>query len=153
MGVPSRSQSSRWHSSPGHWDIQAPSTHQGMDHEKDTFSKIGTKHASLACDSQKFLDDFAESNQLTEEVVQKAEYIVHVWAGAKSKPESRPFDQDRFECHIRVRTTKQMEPHTTPSKHTHTSSVILGHIQKSFVVVPSWWHPLDFRSNKQWLHD
>ena len=31
----------------------------------DTLRKIGTKHASLSCDPQRFLDNFAESNKLT----------------------------------------------------------------------------------------
>ena len=96
----------------------------------DSLRKIGTKHASLSCEPQKFLADFAESNQLTEEVVQKAEeYLVHVWAGAKSKPESRTFDQLRVECHIRATTPKPLE--ALPP----TSSVIRGHIQRAFFVV------------------
>ena len=55
----------------------------------DAISKIGTKHASLSCDPHRYLSDFAESHTLSEEVAQKTkEYLVRVWAGAKSRPES-----------------------------------------------------------------
>ncbi len=69
----------------------------------DTLSKVGTKHAALSCEPEKFLTDFAESDQLTLEVVQKTEaYLVRVWAGAKSKPESRTFNNLRVELHIKA---------------------------------------------------
>ncbi len=46
----------------------------------DTLSKIGTKHASLSCEPYRFQADFAESDQLSEEIAQKAvKYLVHVW--------------------------------------------------------------------------
>ena len=82
----------------------------------DALGKIGTKHGSLS-------SDYAETSQLTEEVQKKAEeYLVHVWAGAKSKPESRTFDQLRKEYHIRAATPKPLQ--SLPP----TSSVIHGHI-------------------------
>jgi len=41
-----------------------------------------SESASPSCDTQTFLADFAESNQLTEEVMQKAkEYLGHVRTG------------------------------------------------------------------------
>lgn len=100
--------------------------------DDDALSKTGTKHSSLSCDPQKFLADLTESNQLTEEVVQKAEEcLVHVWDGATSKPESRTFDQLRMECRIRAKTPKPLK--ALPP----TRSVILGYIQRAFFVVPS----------------
>ena len=62
----------------------------------DAISKIGTTHASLSCDPHRYLSDFAESHTLSEEVAYESEeYLVRVWAGAKSQPESRTFDQLR----------------------------------------------------------
>ena len=96
----------------------------------DALSKIGTKHASLSCDPHRYISDFAESHTLSEEVAQKAEeYLVCVWAGAKSKPESRTVDQLRVEFHIRSTTPKPLE-----CRHP-TSSVIHGHIRRSFFIV------------------
>ena len=57
----------------------------------DAVSKIGTEHASLICEPQKYLSDFGESNTLTDQAVE--EYLVRVWAGAQSKPKSCTFDQ------------------------------------------------------------
>ena len=96
----------------------------------DAISKIGTKHASLSCDPHRYISDFAESHTLSEEVAQKAEEdLVCVWAGAKSKPESRTFDQLRVEFHIRSTTPKPLE-----CLHP-TSSVIHGHIRRYFFIV------------------
>ena len=92
--------------------------------------KIGTKHASLSCEPQKFLANFAESEQLTEVTIQKAEeYLAHVWFGARLKPKSRTFDQLCMECHTHAITPKSLE--ALPP----TSSVIRGHIQIAFFVV------------------
>lgn len=96
----------------------------------DALSKIGTKHAALLCEPLKFLTDFAESDQLTEDTRQNVEqYLVRIWAGAKSKTESKTFDQLRMEWHIRPTTPKSLE--ALPP----TSSVITGHIMRSFYVI------------------
>ena len=43
-------------------------------------SKIGTKHAALSCDPQKFLTYFGESDDLAEETLKRAEnYLVRIW--------------------------------------------------------------------------
>lgn len=99
-------------------------------HVLTALSKIGTKHASLLYQPQKFLSNFAESNDLTEEDIKQAEeYLVHVWAGAKSKPKSQSFDQLRVECHVRAITLKPLE--FLPPR----LSVIHGHIHRAFFVV------------------
>jgi hypothetical protein len=71
-------------------------------------STIGSKHVSLSCDPQIFLDDFPESNQLL-----KRSYRKHLWG------ESRPFNQLRMEFHIRARMSKLLNaisPHLAVSR-------------------------------------
>ena len=60
----------------------------------DALSKLGTKHAALSCHSEKYLEEFAESHDLSQESLKKVEeYLVHVWAGVCRKTPSQTFDQ------------------------------------------------------------
>ena len=96
----------------------------------DALSKIGTKHAALTCEPEKYLNTFAESHDLSEESLKKAEeYLVRVWNGSGRKTSSQTFDQLRVENHVKSATPKslaQLPP---------TSSVIRCHIQRSFYIV------------------
>ena len=52
----------------------------------DALSKIGTKHAALTCEPEKYLENFAKSHDLSEEALKKVdEYLVCVWTGARCK--------------------------------------------------------------------
>ena len=89
----------------------------------DAHSKIGTKHAALSCDPQKFLTYFGESDDLAEETLKRAEnYLVRIWAGARSTSPSYTFDQLRLEQHTAAKPAKPLEG--LPP----TSSVMAGHI-------------------------
>ena len=96
----------------------------------DALSRIGTKHAALACEPHKYLHLFAESSECNEESLKMAEeYLVRVWTGALRKTSSRTFDQARLESHISSATPKalvQLPP---------TSSVIHNHIKRAFFVL------------------
>ena len=96
----------------------------------DAVSKIGTKHAAITCEPEKYLADFGESGDLTEETVRKVEeYLVRVWTGAGRKTYCQSFDELRLENHIKNTTPKPLS-HLPP-----TSSVIQSHIQRSFFIV------------------
>ncbi len=96
----------------------------------DAVSKIGTKHAAIACEPEKYLEQFAESGELSDESSQKVEeYLVRVWTGSGRKTSSQTFDQVRLESHTKGATPKPL-PQLPP-----TSSVIQSHIQRSFFIV------------------
>ena len=122
----------------------------------DAISKIGTKHASLSFDPENYLADFAESDTLTDENFRKVEeYLIQVWAGAKSKPNSKTFDQLRVEVLLRTPTPKSIN--VLPP----TSSVIHGHIKRAFYSVRkvlclldvSVTHPAPDPTNYGWVKD
>ena len=49
----------------------------------DCHSKFGTKHAAVKMEPVKYLKDFAEGTNLSENEIEKVEeYLVRVWAGA-----------------------------------------------------------------------
>ena len=96
----------------------------------DALSKIGTKRAALACDPHTFLSEFGETQELSEQVINKVEeYLVHVWAGTKPKPASLSFDQLRVQYYLRP--TRPMPLQNLPP----TLSVIRGHIHRAYCVV------------------
>lgn len=96
----------------------------------DALSKIGTKHAALSCNPEHYLSNFAQSSMLTDENFTEAEkYLVRVWAGAKSKSESKTFDQLRVEVQLRATTPKSLD--ALPP----TSSAIHSHIRRAFYCI------------------
>ena len=96
----------------------------------DALSRIGTKHAAFTCEPQKYLKNFAKTNELSEESSKMVEeYLVRVWTVAGRKTSCQTFDQARLEAHINSVTPKtlaQLPP---------TSSVIRNHIQRAFFVI------------------
>ena len=94
----------------------------------DAMSKVGTKHAALVCRPERFLSSFGESPVLSEADLHQAEqYLVHVWAGARSKPTATTFDQLRLDIHRHaVVGLEELPP---------TSSVIWGHLRRAFYVI------------------
>jgi len=92
----------------------------------DAHSRIGTKHAAFACEPQKYLSNFAESDDLSDDSVMVVEeYLVHVWIGAGRKTSCQTFDRARLESYTHSVTPKalaQLPP---------TSNVIRQHIRRA----------------------
>jgi len=64
-------------------------------------SKIGTKHASMARDPVKYLNNFGEIHTLLEQDTELAKKcLVRVWAGARSTTTCETFDQFRAESYL-----------------------------------------------------
>ena len=94
----------------------------------DALSKIGTKHAALTCEPEKYLVNFGEFSVLSEESFKMVEeFLVRVWTGAGRKTSSQTFDQARLEMHIKG--AKPLPEFPPP-----TSSVIAYHIQRSLFI-------------------
>ncbi len=56
----------------------------------DVTSRISTKLAAMHCSPIAYLDEFAERDELKEkEISQVEEYLVRVWAGARSQPSAK----------------------------------------------------------------
>ncbi len=94
----------------------------------DALSKVGTKHAALVCRPAMLLSSFGEYPVLSEAELHQAElYLVRVWAGATSKTTATTFDQLRLDVHRHsVVGLEGLPP---------TSSVIRGHLKRSFYVI------------------
>jgi hypothetical protein len=92
---------------------------------------VGTKYAVTICEPLNFLNDFAETDQLSADVVKKKTegYLVRVWAGAKINPDAKTFDELRFKVYTIASFAKLLV--TLPT----TSTVIEGHIKRAFYVV------------------
>jgi hypothetical protein len=96
----------------------------------DALSKIGTKHAAYTCEPDKYLHNFAESEDLTEESTKLAEeYLVRVWTSAGRNTVCKTFDHARYESHINSNHPKPLE--LLPP----TSSVIQNHIKRAFFIL------------------
>ncbi|MES9880567.1 MAG: hypothetical protein ABW185_06755 [Sedimenticola sp.] len=96
----------------------------------DVTSRIGTKLAAMHCSPIEYLEAFAERDELQEkEISHVEEYLVRVWAGARSKPTAKTFDQLRLEVHINASTPTAM------TNMPPTSSVVRGHITRSYYVI------------------
>ena len=68
---------------------------------EDIMSKVGTKHAAKIFDPARYLANFGETPNLSEEDIRLAEeYLVKVKAGVKSKPLATTFDGLRHEKYI-----------------------------------------------------
>ena len=94
----------------------------------DCMSKLGSKHAAVACDPVQYPTNFGETDALLEQDVLLAEkYLVHVWAGARSTTICETFDQLRVENYIISSVGIDALP--------HTSSEIRGHIQRGAFLV------------------
>ena len=92
----------------------------------DALSKIGTKHGALAADPLSFLTDFGETDNLSDTDAQNLEkYLVKVWS---TKAQVDTFDELRYEDYHK-NLNKSLA--TLPP----TSSVIEGHIQRTFLAV------------------
>jgi hypothetical protein len=94
----------------------------------DCMSKVGSKHAAMACDPVQYLTNFGETDTLLEQDILLAEkYLVHVWAGARSTTTCETFDQLRVDNYI----TSSVGIDALPP----TSSEIRGHIQRGAFLV------------------
>ena len=94
----------------------------------DCMSKVGTKHAAMACDPVQYLTNFRETDTLLEQDAALAEkYLVRVWAGAKSTTTAVTFDQLRVENYISSSVAIDALP--------PTSSEIRGHILRGAYLV------------------
>jgi hypothetical protein len=80
-------------------------------HDDDAVSKVGTKHAALACHSM-CLTNFAETNLLTEADISVVEqYLVRLWAGARSHTTVGTFDKLRHDCYLRGKSLNELPEH------------------------------------------
>ncbi|MES9884561.1 MAG: hypothetical protein ABW185_27265 [Sedimenticola sp.] len=92
----------------------------------DAVSKVGTKHAALVCQPMS-LTNFAETNSLAEADIRVVEqYLVRLWAGARSSTTVDTFDKLRYDCYLKGKSLNELPP---------TSSVICGHIRRCFFVI------------------
>ena len=90
--------------------------------EDDMLSKIGTKHAALVTDPVKYLSGFAEGEEICHaEMWLAEEYLVKVWAGARTKVISRSFDLLRLAEYTNSKEAKPLEslPPTSSSVNLH----------------------------------
>jgi hypothetical protein len=91
-------------------------------------SKIGTKHGAMVCDPVKYLKHFGETENLSENDAALAEqYLVRLWAGARSNTTGQTFDQLRVENYIGASGGIEAIP--------PTSSEIRGHIKRGAFLV------------------
>ncbi len=94
----------------------------------DCISKVGTKQAALVAKPVQFLSAFAEGPDMFDACFKLAEeYLVFVWAGSRSKTQSKTFDALRYE----VRRTSSMPL----DRLLPTSSVIQMHLRRTFYMV------------------
>ena len=112
----------------------------------DALSKVGTKYAATVCEPVRYLGDFAESDEFSADVMTKTEeYLVRVWAGAKSSPDALTFDELRFKMYTRSASAKPLS--SLPA----TSSVMHGHISRAFCVVGNILQLLEIKNPPVWI--
>ena len=88
----------------------------------DCISKLGTKQATLQAKPVHFLSAFAEIPDISASAFAPTEeYFVYVWAGSRSKPQSKTFDALKYEIQ---RTSSLPLDHLLP-----TSNVIEMHLK------------------------
>ena len=91
-------------------------------------SKVGSKHAALACDPVQYLTNFGETDTLLEQDAALAQKnLLRIWTGARSNTTCETFDQLRLENYI----TSTVGIDALPP----TSSEIRGHIQRGAFLV------------------
>lgn len=96
----------------------------------DCISKVGTKQAALVAKPVQFLSAFAEGPDMPDACFKLAEeYLVLVWAGSRSKTQSKTFDALRYRYEVR-RTSSVPLDRLPP-----TSSVIEMHLRRAFYMV------------------
>ena len=89
----------------------------------DIHSKVGTKHAAVKMNPDKYLSNFGETSVLSEDDLALAEeYLVKVVAGVNSKPSAKTFDAYRQERYTSTATSLNDLP--------PTSRAIRSHIQR-----------------------
>ena len=67
----------------------------------DCMSKVGSKHAAMACDPVNYMTNFRETDKLLEQYSKLAyKYLIRVWAGARSTTTCETFDQFRAESYL-----------------------------------------------------
>jgi hypothetical protein len=94
----------------------------------DCMSKVGSKHAAMACDPVQYLTNFGETDTLLDQDAAQAEkYLVRVWAEVRSTTTSETFDQLKAENYISANIGIDALP--------PTSSEIGGHIQRGAFLV------------------
>ena len=98
-------------------------------------SKIGTKHAALHFAPVEYLTHFGERSELSEQDIALAEeYLVKVWAGARSTTKCKTFDALTLEKYKGGTGIDSLPP---------TSSVIRGHIHRGALLIYRVCHLLD----------
>src|SRR6218665_1559012 len=76
----------------------------------DCMSKVGSKHAVMACDPVNYMTNFGETEQDTE-LAEKC--LVCVWAGTRSTTTCETFDQFRAESYLTQTVGIDALPHTS----------------------------------------
>lgn len=90
----------------------------------DVLSKIGSKKSAIKSDPTTYLEQFGETDELTQEDVLKVEkYLLRVWSRNTA---AESFDELRFITYTQKTNSLDMLP--------PTSNSIQGHIQRAFVV-------------------
>ncbi len=91
---------------------------------------LANNWGAIACTPVTYLANFGQSPVLSEYDIQMVElFLVHVWAGARSKPTACTFDELRMESHTRSSVASALDD--LPP----TSSAIHGHIKRYFYVI------------------
>ena len=95
--------------------------------DNDCISKVGTQHAALLGKPLQFLSVFEEGGDMSDTCFKLTEdYVILVWAGCRTKPESNTFDVLWYE----LRRASSLPLDRLPP----TSSVIKMHLKE-----PSIW--------------
>ena len=101
----------------------------------DCMSKIGTKHAALHHDPEFYLRTFGDDPVITEQQISSLEeYLVKVWAGAKTTITAKTFNELRLEKYLSGSGIDLLPP---------TSSSIRGHIFRGGFLIYNIVHMLD----------
>ena len=97
--------------------------------------KMATKHAAILFDLEFYLNTFGENSNITEQQVSHVEeYLVKVWSGARSKTNTKTFDQLRLKKYLSGTGIDSLPP---------TSSSVRGHIFRAGLLVYHATHLLE----------
>ena len=90
-------------------------------------SKVGTKHAAIECQPERYLQTIGENAPPSEhDMTMAEEYLVRVYAGVRSSTKCVTFDEFRLECYLAGNSLDSLPP---------TSSVVLGHIRRGSYLI------------------
>ena len=93
--------------------------------KNDALSKIGTKHAAVNAEPEKYLAEFGETDVLSGIDIDNLErYLVRVWSPNTAAP---TFDE--------LRITTYRKPGRSLESLPPTSTSIQGHIRRTFFVI------------------